>query len=456
MHLIRTRFRLGPNSKALSGPIGKVLRKAVTQPRLKEFRAALNKDPGPGRRVVYMHIPFCSARCPYCPFHVGMIGPQMGPFVDATLRLIETLGEKPFVKGAPFDTFYFGGGSPTALPLGELERLIKATLKVFRPVDSHEFTVESTIRDLDGDKLKMMRDNGVTRVSVGVQSFNTEIRRNLGRVCDRDTNLSALELLQRSGLRTAIDLMYGIPGQTVANTVEDLQYACKLGLDNVSHFRLKVFGGTAFADGVKSGSFVQESLEAMGEMQLAGIEAAKSRGYHHWHVTDFGSTPEERCAYTAVPLAPRDMIALGAAGCGFLNLLKFRTEANVESFMKRCHKGRYPMFGMLKDKMERYYIRKVRGQLEVGELDLDLMGRLFDVDARELHAEQLEMLAEKGWVTVNGPLVRFTPNGMVHADEVRESLKAPKRSIRIKFEDFAAKWTWEDVFADMKPREPKG
>lgn len=441
MHLIKSRFRGRADSPIEKIGLGKLLRAAISAPRVKGLRNALEQAPGAERRVVYAHIPFCSTRCPYCPFHVGLAGALREPFVEATVKLIETLGNKPFVSERPFDVYYFGGGSPTSLLAPQLERILKALMEKFPPSPGHEFTVESTIGDLDAEKLAMLKELGVTRISVGVQSFDTQVRRSVGRASGQDAVLRALELLGKSGLRTAVDLMYGIPGQTVESTAKDVETACRMGLNNISHFRLKLFVNTAFYRGMKDGTYaVQDSMDEMREMQRAGIRTAKSMGYHHWHVTDYGKTPDELCRYTEVVRGPRDMVALGTGGCGFRELYKYRTETNLKSYVRKCHAGEYPLFGILKDSMERYYIRKVRGQLEVGQLDLAQMGRLFDIDAPAVHKQQVESMAEAGWLTVDGTRVRFTEEGYLHADEVRENLKIPRGTIKIKFEDYARRW----------------
>jgi coproporphyrinogen III oxidase-like Fe-S oxidoreductase len=198
MHLIKSRFRGRVDSPIEKIGLGKILRSLISAPRAKGLRTAYERPPGAERRVAYMHIPFCSTRCPYCPFHVGLAGALREPFVEATVKLIESLGDKPFVAGRPFDVYYFGGGSPTSLLSKQLQRLLKVLMEKFPPSPGHEFTVESTIGDLDAEKLAMLKDHGVTRISVGVQSFDAQVRRSVGRASGQEAVFRALEMLQKS------------------------------------------------------------------------------------------------------------------------------------------------------------------------------------------------------------------------------------------------------------------
>lgn len=189
---------------------------------------------------LYVHVPFCPTLCPYCDFHVVL---RHSGVVEAYLeRLAEEAAALYERFPGPLETLYFGGGTPSFLRNRELEHLFQAL-----PWDvhsTHEVTLEANPGTLNPERLQLLQDLGVNRLSLGVQSFQDGVLESLGRAHGRKGALRAVEMSLEAGFRTSIDLILGLPGQDFAT---DLREAAAIGVGHVSAYTLQIEPGTPFA-----------------------------------------------------------------------------------------------------------------------------------------------------------------------------------------------------------------
>lgn len=230
---------------------------------------------------LYVHVPFCPTLCPYCDFHVVR---RQGGVVEAYL---ERLAEEARALHAQFpetpQTLYFGGGTPSFLRNRELQRLFQAL-----PWDVHsmgEVTLEANPGTLNRERLALLRDLGVNRLSIGVQSFQEGVLKTLGRTHGRRGALEAVEMSQEAGLRTSVDLILGLPGQDYA---ADLREAARLGIGHVSAYTLQIEPGTPFA---------ARGVELDGDLEATAFEAAEEilgqAGFLRYEVSNFAKPGQE-------------------------------------------------------------------------------------------------------------------------------------------------------------------
>ena len=395
-----------------------------------EVRGLLQKTAKSARRGVYMHIPFCRTHCSYCAFYRYAVDKDVPRFVEATAAMLERLGQTPYVSSQRFDTFYFGGGTPTAIGLAGLERILSTLLKVFKPSEGHEFTVESNISELSPELLSLLKRHHVNRISLGVQSFDTETRRGLGRRAEREQVIRTVERVRDAKMRTSVDLLYAIPGQTVEHFVEQVRTACEIGVDNVSQYRLKVFPNTPLKKAIDAGESLPLAARAeWTDMQLAGWDEAERHGYYRWNTKNFGKTEAECCRYTWTHYAPTDLVPTGCGAGGQIGLARFHTNRDLNAYCQHIQEGRFPFSGATMGTMDALYLRKLRGLLQQKELDLAELGRRFGVDSEQLHRETLDELAAKRLIELDGDTVRLTRLGVVWWPEVALSFKAKPGTI---------------------------
>lgn len=230
---------------------------------------------------LYIHVPFCPTLCPYCDFHVVR---RQGGVVEAYL---ERLAEEARALHAQFPetprTLYFGGGTPSFLRNRELERLFQAL-----PWNVHsigEVTMEANPGTLNRERLTLLKDLGVSRLSIGVQSFQERVLKTLGRAHGQKGALEAVEVSREAGLRTSVDLILGLPEQDYES---DLRKAATIGVGHVSAYTLQIEPGTPFE---------ARHVELDGDLEASAFVAAEEilgeAGFLRYEVSNFARPGQE-------------------------------------------------------------------------------------------------------------------------------------------------------------------
>jgi putative oxygen-independent coproporphyrinogen III oxidase len=243
----------------------------------------------PVPRTLYIHIPWCIKKCPYCDFNSHEQGnPDFAGYGRALLHDLDADLER--YGSIPFVSLFFGGGTPSLFPPQHLEPLFQRLKDLNLISDNTEITLEANPGTLDLGHLSGYHDLGINRLSVGVQSFNQEVLKALGRIHDRDQAVAMIEHAKAIGfMRLNVDLMHGTPGQTPAIALEDLNIVRDLEISHLSWYQLTIEPNTAFYS--KPPKLPEEkTLEAT---EAVGYEAITSMGLQHYEVSAFAKVGEE-------------------------------------------------------------------------------------------------------------------------------------------------------------------
>src|SRR5215218_8299567 len=244
---------------------------------------------------LYLHIPFCSAICPYCDFAVLTGGPERrAQFTD---HLIREIGMWSSDLG-PFqgmDTVYFGGGTPSALSPEQLGRIIEAA-KTYLPVREDAWIfLEANPEDVTPESVLAWRDLGVRTLSLGIQSFDAEALAFLGRRHSPQQARQSVELARGAGFHTvALDLIYGLPGQSAEAWRRTLETAVSLQPDHISCYQLTIHEGTPFGFRLKRGKLAEAPEESQAELFLLTHSFLKDAGWPGYEVSNFARSPEHQ------------------------------------------------------------------------------------------------------------------------------------------------------------------
>jgi oxygen-independent coproporphyrinogen-3 oxidase len=274
------------------------------------------RSPEPALPVsLYVHVPYCLSRCAYCDFTSSVADPLWhASFVDAVLfeaghwSFYDLLGDVP--------TLYFGGGTPTVLGPG-LARLVRGVREtaVMRP--SAEITVETNPDTTTREAVSALVNEGVNRFSLGVQSFDDEVLAVLGRRHDAAAAASAASVLQESGARFSVDLMCGIPGQSMRSWQTTLERAVATGATHASVYPLSVEEGTPLAGRVQAGSLELPDPDAAAEMMLLAEEVLGEAGLLRYETANY-ARPGEEARHNTVYWAGGAYLGLGPSASGML------------------------------------------------------------------------------------------------------------------------------------------
>lgn len=324
-------------------------------------------------RLAYVHVPFCHARCAFCGFFRNRYEPAASaPYVDAVIAEMERESHDARLRARPIRAVYFGGGTPTALEPEDLARLVRATRELLPLAADCEITLEGRVAFLDDARLDAALDAGVNRISLGVQSFDTDIRRKQGRRAARDEVVRFLErLIARDRATVVIDLIYGLPGQDDASWREDLRTCAELGLDGVDLYTLAVFPGTPLLKAIEEGRAPPPaSFAERAQRYRIGVESFEAAGWAQISNSHFARTPRERNQYNRLVKGGSETFAYGSGAGGSLGSLSFANEGCLQRYRERNDRGEKPVESVREADPLQPARDRVLGELDIGALDL--------------------------------------------------------------------------------------
>lgn len=290
-------------------------------------------------RAAYLHVPFCAHRCGYCDFAVTAGQDHLiDLYVEAVGEELARLGDP-----APVDTVFLGGGTPTYLPPGPLARLL-ASVNRWLPLRlGREFSVEATPESVTADRVAILADHGVTRVSLGVQSFRPDLLVRLDRVHTPEHVGPAIDRLRKRIPDVSLDLIFGVPGQSVADWHSDLDTALAFAPDHVSTYGLTYEKGTALWKGRERGQVVPvpEADElAMYELAMDRLPAA---GFEQYEVSNF-ARHGRRCRHNETYWANEAYWGFGVGAARFVRGRRELNRRNTADYVRRVLAGEDPTF----------------------------------------------------------------------------------------------------------------
>lgn len=235
--------------------------------------------------MIYVHIPFCHAKCAYCDFYST---PDLRRMEALAERIIQEYQlRKDELTGAPSrNTLYFGGGTPSIMPTSLLGRIAH---NLFRPEVTEEFTIEVNPEDVNAENVEAWRAIGVNRVSMGIQSFNDDELKAVGRRHSSREALEAIDILRKGGIdNLSCDLIYGLPGQTVESWKKSLETLISAAPEHISAYCLSYEPGTILTRRLQQGRISAASDETIEDMYAALCSGLRQAGYEHYEISNFG------------------------------------------------------------------------------------------------------------------------------------------------------------------------
>ncbi len=284
---------------------------------------------------VYIHIPFCKSKCAYCDFYsIPESEPRrMEEFVRALLIHLREC--QKLYRSYLVDTVYFGGGTPSCLPVKMLQRLLKAVQKTFVITGGAEITMEVNPETLEAEDYVLLKEAGVTRISIGAQSSNDDELKMLGRIHDFERVRQAVKDARAAGFdNISIDLMYGLPGQTKATLQQSLDDVIALEPEHISAYALKLEEGTPMA---KQGvTLPDDDIVANRYMQICRCLGAY--GFEHYEISNF-CKPGFRSRHNSKYWDLSEYLGLGPGAHSFMNHMRYSAIKDVDRYCECIRKN---------------------------------------------------------------------------------------------------------------------
>jgi len=292
----------------------------------------------PEPRAAYIHVPFCVHRCGYCDFTVIAGRDDLADdYLDALSVELSSLK-----TARPVDTIFVGGGTPTQLTPQQLQRLAKLINNWFDFSDAVEFSVEANPDGLTVEKVNILADGGVNRISLGAQSFDNDILRVLERAHNESDIQRAVEVSRSRIKNVSLDLIFGVPGQTIEAWQTTISKALQLRPQHISTYGLTFEKGTTFWSRREKGSLLQIDDQIEREMYTLAMDWLNSANFEHYEISNFARTLH-RCRHNETYWQSLPYFGFGPGAAQYIAGRRETNHRSVFTWLKRLKSGESPV-----------------------------------------------------------------------------------------------------------------
>ena len=377
---------------------------------------------------LYVHVPFCARKCEYCAFFSEAAnGEIVNRYVGALIREMEIVA--PDLKP---QTIFFGGGTPSLLNLAQWEQIFKA-MERLNLLGAAEWTVECNPATVSLDKAKLLRERGVNRISMGVQSLDEKLLDRLGRVHSREMVFKSYDILRQAGFDNVnLDLMFGIPGQTMDIWRATLNEATAMQSEHLSSYEVIYEEDTALYEQLQAGEFaVDENLACAMFEEL--VAHAQTHGFHQYEVANFArdkdlksqnlklKIPSHACKHNVNYWRGGSFHGLGPSATGYVRGERTKNWANTQLYCEQLEKGKRA----IESREELPPLRRA-GEIAAFGLRMNIgwpfadFKRVTDFDLRDQWAGEMDQLVSRDWAQRDEQQFHLTPQGLRFADAAAE------------------------------------
>jgi oxygen-independent coproporphyrinogen-3 oxidase len=387
-------------------------KRSIPNPAGNPLHAVQEPDELPG---LYIHIPFCLRKCAYCGFY-SITDRSLIPAFRSALRR-----EMALYRGwaASFDTLYIGGGTPSILPEGDLEGLIADIRTAFTIATDAEITVEANPADITESLLASLRRSGVNRLNIGIQSFNDGILAFLGRRHNQKQAEEAIAAARRAGIENiGIDLIYGVPGQSMDVWLSTLRAAVALTPDHLSCYQLTLEEGTPLAERCSRGEVVLPEEAVQADFFCNTSKFLEENSYLHYEVSNF-ARPGRESRHNGKYWNHTHYLGLGPAAHSFDGRRRWWNHRSVKTYRENLAAGKTPVIDseLLTDEQLRLEALFLGFRTRKG-VDLEGYQRRYHFDLLTEKGKMIRYLTDEGLAEIRDGFLRPTRNGMAVADSL--------------------------------------
>lgn len=370
-------------------------------------------------KAVYIHIPFCSHKCHYCDFTAYVVdGQPVDDYLYALFKEIEmTLSESP---PGPIHSIFIGGGTPTVLSPKQMKLLLEELRQFFnKRMNSFEFTIEANPGTTTDELLYIMREGGINRISFGAQTFRNDLLKRIGRIHGSDEIKESVYAARRAGFENiSLDLMFGLPTQTVEDVYQSLEEALNLEPTHLSCYSLKVEEGTLFHHLFERDQLPLPSEDEEFEMYQCIRKMLQKNGYQQYEISNF-SKPGYESIHNKTYWRNEEYYGFGAGAHGYVNRLRHMNIKGVREYIDYIKKGRRPILDThdvkIEEDMENFMILGLRLIKGISKEDFE---KRYHKKIEEVFGNVLESLKDKGLIEQKDGRIKLTQKGLLFGNDV--------------------------------------
>lgn len=386
--------------------------------------AAMEREPAPGNPLgIYLHIPFCRKRCHFCYFKVytDKAANEIETYLDTVLAELRLYAQKPLFRGRKPKFIYFGGGTPSYISTQQLKRLVDGFQEIFPWTDAEEVAFECEPGTVTEAKLRLIREMGVTRISLGIENFKDELLTLNGRAHTTKEIDRVFGFIRGIGFpQINLDLIAGMVGETDDNWRDCVKKTIDFSPDSVTIYQMEVPHNTLLSKAMKEAGATEAPVADWAtkrrwvDYAFAELENA---GYHIGSAyTAVKNGERTKFLYRDMLWAGADMLGVGVASFSHAGGTHFQNEHEIGSYMEKVNAGTLPLFRACTPNAEERMIREFILQMKLGALQPEYFRNKFGVDVEQRFSEPLEKLRQLGFVERGTSDVRLSRDGLMRVD----------------------------------------
>ena len=389
----------------------------------------LQPETSEGPAGIYVHIPFCQSKCPYCSFvsYQDMSAEIKNNYIQALQRQALEMASHPWSRARKFHSLFVGGGTPSAVDTKKVAAFIAVCLKAYdfsaAPNNEPEVTLEANPNSINAEMLDRFRLAGVTRLSIGMQSFSDTMLKNIGRTHTALDCLKAFELARAAGFKNInLDLMYGLPGQGSANWENSLQQVASLNPEHISVYELTIEPGTPFAELVRRKKLDLPHEEVSLWMFEHAGKLLSVDGYRQYEISNYARNGFE-CIHNINYWENGSYLGLGGGAVSCFSGVRIKSEENPVQFTHMINTGRVPFKeAEFLSLYARFRETVIMGLRMTEGVSISRLEKQFGVTPQIYYGETLERLTRQQLLVEEKGRLRFTPRGLLLANRVMTQL----------------------------------
>ena len=368
---------------------------------------------------LYLHFPFCISKCPYCDFNSYPLKEenQITSYISAIYKEITAYSQK--LEKSNIRTIYLGGGTPTILSGTQICNVLEFCKDKFAIDKNAEITIEANPGTLDGEKLKLLIESGINRLSLGAQSFNNIFLKKLGRIHNTQDIIDSYFLARDKGFSNInIDIMFALPDQTTKDLQNTLKKAVSLKPDHLSLYNLTIKPGTEYYKKYKRGKLNLPTEDEDFDMYNRAINYLEENGFEHYEIANF-ARPHKRSMHNLIYWQNRPYLGIGAGAYSFIRGYRYMNYENPARYIKESMSGKLPI-----DNGERLSLRKrmtetiILGLRTKDGVSYKKFKERFKVDINNTFHKQIKKLVNLGLLQKDDCKIKLTKKGIFLANIV--------------------------------------
>ncbi len=369
---------------------------------------------------LYIHVPFCTKRCLYCDFFSNTEMRYKEPYIHALIRELEL--RKSYIDNEPLGTIYLGGGTPSQLCAVDFERIFDTIYRLYDTSACQEITLEANPDDMTPEYVASLRNLPFNRISMGVQSFKEEDLRFLNRRHNREQALHAVEQCKANGITNiSLDLIYGLPGQTVKEWESNLDTVLSLDIPHISAYHLIYEEGTALYKLLQKGSITPVEEEISVALFSTLIDRLTANGYLHYEISNF-ARPGMFSQHNSSYWNGKKYLGVGPSAHSYNGMNRQWNVSSMPDYIKGMEKGEPIVETEQLDVQTRYNDYIITGLRTMWGIRLDEIERLFGKEKSDYCLQMATPFIRQGLLLQKGNNLTLSRNGIFISDSIMSDL----------------------------------